>query len=441
MELTLAQIIETTGATVVPAGVPRETRISGWSIDSRTVKPGDLFFAIRGERHDGRGFVEAALAAGAAAAVVEPPDTLGVLQELARFARRRWGGEVIGVTGSAGKTTTKDMIAAFLGVRGCVGKTIGNFNNHIGLPLSILRLPEEARIAVLEMGMNHAGEIRALARIAEPQIGVITNVGYAHVEAFSSIDGVATAKRELIEELPESGLAILNADDERVLAFREWHRGRTITYGFSHAAEVRAVEWQSGPGGSEFTVHGVRFRMALSGRHSALNVLAGLATAHARGISYQELVPAVAELRPGAMRGERFVRNGITILNDSYNSNPEAARGMIDVLHEEPARRRIAVLGEMLELGRMAEGLHRDLGSYVAHADVDVLVGVCGVSRLMVEQARQAGMDDHAAFFFEDADSAGAFLLGFVRPGDAVLFKGSRGVHLERAIAGMENGL
>ena len=440
MELTLAQVVEVTGATVVPAGIPGETRISGWSIDSRTTKPGDLFFAIRGEVHDGRSFVEAALAAGAVAAVVEPPYTLVVLQQLARFARQQWGGEMIAVTGSAGKTTTKDMIAAFLGLRGCVGKTIGNFNNHIGLPLSILRLPDEARIAVLEMGMNHAGEIRALARIAEPQIGVITNVGYAHVEAFASIDGVAAAKRELIEELPAAGLAILNADDERVLAFRDCHRGRTITYGFSPAADVRAVEWESGPGGSEFTVHGVRFRTELAGRHNALNILAGLATARAFGIGYEELAPAVAHLRPGPMRGERFARNGITVLNDSYNSNPEAARGMIDVLREEPARRRIAVLGEMLELGRMAEGLHRDLGNYVAHADVDVLVGVCGVSRLMVEQAIQAGMTDHTAFFFEDADSAGVFLRGFVQPGDAVLFKASRAVHLERAIAGMESG-
>ena len=455
MQLTLAQVLEATGAQIIygssghgPVGEQRY--VSGWSIDSRTVEPGDLFFAIKGDLQDGHAFVLKALERGAVAAVVsseiagasglllKKADPLCALQRVAHRARNCWGGKVIAVTGSAGKTSTKDIIATFLGTRFRTGKTIGNFNNHIGLPLSLLRLPNEAEIAVLELGMNHAGEIRDLARIAEPEVGVVTNVGYAHVEAFDSIEGVALAKRELIEELPESGTAVLNADDERVLAFREGRRGPSITYGFSEQADVRAVQAEGGPSETEFTVQGVRFRSALSGHHSVLNILAGLATAKVFGIAFDELVPAVANLRPTKMRGERSVRNGITILNDSYNSNPEAARSMIDLLRAEPAQRKIAVLGEMLELGHMAEVLHRNLGNYVADAGVDVLVGVCGVSRLMVEQAKRAGLDNHTAFFFEDAEAAGDFLRDFVRPGDAILFKGSRGIHVEKAIERME---
>ncbi len=455
MQLTLAQVLEATGAQIIHGSsghgpIEGKRCVAGWSIDSRTVEPGDLFFAIKGDVHDGHAFVPAALERGAVAAVVsseiasapgvllKTKDTLCALQRAAHFARKQWGGRVVGVTGSAGKTSTKDIIASFLATRFRTGKTIGNFNNHIGLPLSLLRLPDEVEIAVIELGMNHAGEIRDLARMAEPEVGVITNVGYAHVETFDSIEGVALAKRELIEELPESGTAVLNADDARVLAFRKIHSGRSLTYGFSEQADVRAVQTEAGPNETEFTVHGVRFRSALTGRHSLLNILAGLAAAKVFGISFDELVPAVANLRATRMRGERSVRNGITILNDSYNSNPEAARSMIDVLRAEPAQRRIAVLGEMLELGHMAEVLHRNLGNYVADAGVDVLVGVCGVSRLMVEQAKRAGLDNHTAFFFEDAETAGDFLRDFVRPGDALLFKASRGIHVEKAIARME---
>src|SRR5690242_8124113 len=248
------------------AGTPWR-KIAGWSIDSRTLVAGDLFFALRGQ-HDGHEYVQPALARGAIGAVVENAardlaaagtnlfvvaDTLTALQELAAWARCRWGGKVVGVTGSAGKTTTKDLIAHLLSAEMATGKTIGNLNNHMGVPLSILRLPDDARVAVLEMGMNHAGEIRALARIARPDIGVVTNVGYAHVEAFGSIEAVALAKRELIEELPSAGVAVLNADDPLVAAFREVHRGRAVTFGLSENADVRAED-------VKLQEAGVRFR-------------------------------------------------------------------------------------------------------------------------------------------------------------------------------------
>jgi UDP-N-acetylmuramoyl-tripeptide--D-alanyl-D-alanine ligase len=423
-------------------------KIKGWSIDSRTLAAGDLFFALRGPQHDGREYVQAALAQGAVGAVVnterstildaEPKllvveETLAALQKLSAWARCRWGGRVVGVTGSAGKTTTKDLIAHMLAAEMAVGKTIGNLNNHMGVPLSILRLPDEARVAVLEMGMNHAGEIRALARMARPDIGVVTNVGYAHVEAFESIEAVAMAKRELIEELPDSGVAVLNADDPLVSAFRAIHRGRTVTFGLSESAEVRADDIELGATGMRFHYRGVAFETSLVGRHGLSNVLAALAVAGIFEIPPERLRDAVRTLTPGKMRGERLEHNGIVIWNDSYNSNPEAVRAMVDVLRATPARRRVAVLGEMLELGQSTEPLHRDIGKYVAAQGIDVLIGIRGAARFTVDEAVRAGLSG-AAYFFEDPATAGDFVRGLVRAGDAVLFKGSGGVQVELAL-------
>jgi UDP-N-acetylmuramoyl-tripeptide--D-alanyl-D-alanine ligase len=448
MEFTAAQVLAATGAEFTGEPALLSQPVHGWSIDSRTIANGDLFFAIKGEFHDGHLFAGDVLARGAVAAVVSEyvdaqpvlrvPDTQRALQQLSHFARLQWGGRVVGVTGSAGKTSTKDIIAELLKVRFRTGKTIGNFNNHLGLPLSILRLPPDAEIAVLEMGMNHAGEIRELARIAAPEIGVVTNVGYAHVEAFGSIEGVAAAKRELVEELPPDGIAVLNADDEQVRAFASRHRGRSITYGLSNTADLQATRVSSSGETSRFRVRGVEFETHLIGLHSVRNILAGLAVADVCGIAPAELTAAVAALRPGTMRGERFRLGSMTILNDSYNSNPEAARGMVDVLRNEAAARRIAVLGEMRELGSMAEQLHRELGEYVAGAKINVLVGIGGKSETMVKRAVECGLDAGAAFFFDDPEQAGYFLRRFVQPGDAILFKGSRGTHVEKALAKLE---
>ncbi|MDQ6678463.1 MAG: UDP-N-acetylmuramoyl-tripeptide--D-alanyl-D-alanine ligase [Acidobacteriota bacterium] len=418
--------------------MPADSHITGWSIDSRTLAPGDLYFALRGEVHDGHRFLADAFERGAVAAIAEQtgdriltvPDSLAALQRLASCARELWGGTVIGVTGSAGKTSTKDAIAHLLEVEMPVGRTLGNFNNHIGLPLSILRIAEDAKAAVLEMGMNHSGEIRSLAAIAKPQIGVVTNVGYAHVEFFDSIEGVAAAKRELIEALPAQGTAVLNADDPRVTAFAEVHRGSTVTYGFSQNAHVRAEMLDM----THFRCLGTTFETQLSGRHAVSNILAGIAVAQIFGIAPSRLAGAVQSLAPGKMRGERTTHNQITILNDCYNSNPAAAHAMIDVLRAEPARRRIAVLGEMLELGSRTGPLHRDLGRYVAESGMDVLIALRGAARYMADEAGKAGMPGGAAFFFEDPAQAGSFLKTLAQPGDAILFKGSRGVHVERAL-------
>jgi UDP-N-acetylmuramoyl-tripeptide--D-alanyl-D-alanine ligase len=427
---------------------PLQTKVSvaGYSVDTRTLAEGDLFFALRGPNHDGHDHVAAAFERGASAAVVDHEvnaagtqivvaDTLAALQQLAVWARNRWGGEVVGVTGSAGKTTTKDVIAHLLATRFATGKTVGNFNNHVGVPLSILRLADDCKIAVLELGMNHAGEIRALAKIARPAVGVVTNVGYAHVEFFrDSIEGVARAKRELIEELPATGTAILNADDERVSRFSEVHQGPAITFGVEHAADVRATNVRFVPGGSQFECDGVSFETSLAGAHGVHNILAGLAVARVFGIPFAELRDAVASFSAGKMRGERTVKNAIVVLNDCYNANPEAMRAMIDVLSAETAIRRVAVVGEMLELGQSAEPLHRGMGSYLACRGIDVVVGIRGAARYIVDEAVRAGLSDSAAFFFETPEEAGKLLRRILRAGDAVLFKGSRGVHVEKAL-------
>jgi UDP-N-acetylmuramoyl-tripeptide--D-alanyl-D-alanine ligase len=410
---------------------------SSWSIDSRTLEAGDVFFAL----NDGYKYAHAAIEKGALAAIVdhevEPApviirvaNTLRYLQDLAQTARTDWAGTVISVTGSAGKTSTKDAIAHLLGVELAVGKTVGNYNNHIGVPLSILRLPQSCRVGVLEMGMNHAGEIRELCRIARPDIGVVTNVGYAHIEFFDSIDGIAAAKRELIESLPPSGTAVLNADDERVARFADVHPGRSITYGFSEHAGIRAEMLDQ----NHFLCEGVEFETPLSGRHSISNILAAIATAAIFGIAARHLVEPVRTLVPAHMRGERTEHAGLTILNDSYNSNPAAARAMLDVLKDTPAQRRIAVLGEMLELGNTTEPLHRDLGKYVAERGIDVLITIRGAARFMADEAKKAGLSGSAAYFFETPEEAGLFLRQFTTKGDAILFKGSRGVKVERAL-------
>jgi len=423
-------------------GEPAARRVAGWSVDTRTALPGDVYFALHGGKRDGHEFVPQALERGVSAVVVDEAcadaralrvkDTLAALGELGAWARRHWGGTVIGVTGSAGKTTTKDAIAHLLAVRGPVGRTVGNFNNHIGVPLSILRLPDAARMAVLEMGMNHAGEIRALAALARPEISVVTNVGNAHVEFFDSIDGIAAAKRELIESLPRDGVAVLNANDARVLGFREIHPGRTVTFGFSDDADVRAEGVEADGAGTRFRALGVDFEIGLTGTHAVMNLLAGLAVAHVVEIPLEELREAVASFTVDAMRGGRSVQHGIVVWNDCYNSNPEAAQRMIDVLSQTRAARRFAVLGEMLELGHAAEALHAQVGVYAARHGVDVLIGVQGHAEATVNAARAEGIG--TARFFADPADAGKFVREMARAGDAVLFKGSRGVRMERAL-------
>ncbi|MEP6714428.1 MAG: UDP-N-acetylmuramoyl-tripeptide--D-alanyl-D-alanine ligase [Terriglobia bacterium] len=443
MTVSIAGIAAAIGAKIEGPG---DASVSGWSIDSRTLNPGDCFFALRGPSHDGHDHVAEVFEKGASIAIVERAmnhsgpqlvvdDTSLALQRLGHDVRKRWGGAVVAVTGSAGKTTTKDTIASLVATQFRTGRTVGNFNNHLGVPLSILRMPDKSQVGVLELGMNHAGEIRELAHIAMPTIGVVTNVGWAHTEFFEDgIEGVASAKRELIEELPPNGTAVLNADDPRVREFARVHRGRTILFGFSSDAEVRAQNVEMRPSGTRFSCLGVDFEAPVTGRHAVSNVLAGIAAARALYIAPERLRDAVRGLSIGRMRGERMERRGVTIINDCYNANPEATRSMLEVLRDTPSGRRIAVLGEMLELGPEAETLHRGIGHFAAGKGIHAVIGIRGAARFMVDEARKSGMSDSAALFFDTSEEAGDFVRDYVRAGDAILFKGSRGVQVEKAL-------
>jgi len=416
--------------------------VSEYSIDSRTAGRG-LFIALRGDVHDGHNFLADVAAKGAAAALVDDrgwtsaiplitvKDTLRAMQDLSRAVRDRLGMTIVGITGSAGKTSTKETVAALLAARYRIAKNEGNLNNHIGVPLSLLRFDATAQVGVLEMGMNHAGEIALLASIAKPSIGIVTNVGTAHIEHFSGIDGIAAAKRELIEALPDDGTAILNADDERVRGFANTHRGRSILYGFAEGADVRGVDISMTSDGAVFSVDGARFAISLVGRHAVSNVLAGVAAGLLFGIPLTELAEVAAQLRPAKMRGERLVHEGITIWNDCYNSNPEAAKAMIDTLLLASGGRKIAVLGEMLEMGEWAERLHREVGVHAARADA--VIGIRGAAEHLVDAARSAGLRGEA-LFFEDPAEAGAAARAIAKAGDVVLFKGSRGTRVEKAL-------
>ncbi len=427
----------------------------GYSIDSRTIGEGELFFAVTGERVDGHDFVAAALANGAVAAVVsnrwlapEEMDScrllrvpegedcvLRAMQTLADRVRRMWGGRVIGVTGSAGKTTTKEMVAAVLGARFKVLKSAGNLNNHFGVPLQLLRLEPEHEVAVIEMGMNHAGELTALARIAEPDWAVVSNVAAVHLEFFpEGIAGIAKAKYELVQALPEDGIALLNGDDERVREFGRGMGERAVMYGLAEEAQVRAEEVR------ELGAEGVRFdvvargeraeaRLRLLGRHNVLNALAAVGVGVWSGMGLEECCAALGEMRAPDKRGTVLEWRGARIVNDCYNSNPAALDAMVDALMAMPAKgRHVVIAGEMLELGEAAAALHRACGERMRERGVDVVVGVRGLASEMVAGFGAGGV------FVDTPKAAGEWMVETVREGDAVLLKASRGVRLEGAL-------
>lgn len=451
MILPLSRIAEFIAASAdLPRGL-REQVAQAYSIDSRTIGPGQLFFAVKGERLDGHDYVASALEKGAIAAVARKDqmhryashaqllaveDTLVALQMLATAVRKLWGKPLVGVTGSAGKTTTKEAIAHVLATRFRVLKSEGNFNNHFGLPLMLLKLEPEHDVAVIEMGMSHAGEIRALAKIAQPEIGVVTNVAPVHLEFFDSIAGIARAKYELIESLPANGTAVLNADDEYVSQFGRDFRGKVVLYGTQSSAGVRAENIQpKGAGGSEFDVvignSRARVQLPLVGSHNVLNALAAVAVGIERGLKLAEAADALATLTPADKRGQVVQLGNITVVNDCYNSNPKALDAMVDALAAMPAHRRIVVAGEMLELGAAGEDLHRQSGRRMAEKKVDALVGVRGLAQAMVESASAAGV---RAEFVDTPEAAGEWLAREARDGDVVLLKASRGVKLEKAL-------
>ena len=429
------------------------------TIDSRTAGDGDCFFAIIGERLDGHDFVDQALSAGAGIVVVERPvettgsdsadtaiiqvdDTTAALQMLAGWLRRQLDPTVVGITGSLGKTTTKELAAALLGIRYEVHATPGNLNNHWGLPLSLLGLEACHQVMVAEMAMSRAGDIGALARLADPSIGVVTNVAPAHMENFADLDAVAAAKGELVQELPASGTLIVNADDPRTDAMPKKlapHVTDVVRFGCGASADVRATDLAPGSSGWTLNLHiGSASRsidLRLAGAPGVSCFLAAAATAHALEISIDEIAAEAAKLEPLPNRGAIRRTNGITLMDESYNASPLAMHTALETLATLPADgRRIAVLGDMLEMGDWTDRVHREAGKKAAEIDVDLLVTVGACAELMAEGAGATGMTREAIHAFESAEEAASWLAPRLLHGDTVLVKGSRAVHLERVV-------
>ena len=448
MNLTLEEINTAVGGTLEGQG---NLKVKGYSIDSRTLKPGELFIAIKGPRFDGHQFVQQAIEKKAAAVVVEQKaavtpsirvtSTIEALQNLARDVRRKWGMPIIGVTGSAGKTTTKEMVAAVLGKKFTVLRSVGNLNNEFGLPLCLLRVERYQNIGVLEMGMSAKGEIRKLASIAEPNEGVVTNVNPVHLEFFKSVDEIAEAKAELIQGLHDPKVAYLNNDDTRVRSMSHGFSGKVVTYGVRSAATFGVQRMRDlGLDGTAFTVRHAgkdyEFILPLLGQHNVVNAVAAVAVGATHEVPWDDMREAIGELKPEKMRGEVIkFREGFAVIDDSYNSNPKALTEMIRFLARVSGfQRKILVAGEMLELGSEGTTLHRDCGREAARAGLSLVVAVQGRAKEILDGAREAGMDLSRLKFVRDAVQAGDVLARTVQKGDLVLIKGSRGVRLEQAI-------
>jgi UDP-N-acetylmuramoyl-tripeptide--D-alanyl-D-alanine ligase len=459
MRWTIAQMAGALG-TRPGTGLDPLARMAGVSIDSRTVRAGELFVAIHGPRHDGHDHVGSALERGAIAALVEQKrlsryapevigrciavaDTFEALKQLARAVREAWGGQIAGVTGSVGKTTTKEILAALLGTQLRVLKSEGNLNNEYGLPLTLFRLEETHQAAVLEMGMSRRGELARLAAIAKPDVGVVTRVAPAHLEFFASVDEIALAKRELIEGLNGHGsTAVLNADDPHVAAFGAFAPGRVMTYGIEKSAFFMARNIEDrGAFGSAFDYVSpegrVRLELAVPGYHAISNALAALAAASVWNIGAAEAQSVFRTLRAPAMRGEllRF-SNGSALINDSYNSSPAALQAMTDLLAATPNyRRRILAAGEMRELGAASPELHREAGRFAAKTGkIDFIIGVAGDAAEIVAGAVASGFPPSQTRFFARPEEAAEYLKNFLLAGDLLLVKGSRGVQMERIV-------
>lgn len=447
------------------SGSPGET-ISGVSTDSRTLSPGNLFFALRGEKQDGHRHLPEVFQKGAVAAVVDREglsgpcliqveDTLRALGDLAHYWRRRFSLRVVAVTGSNGKTTTKDMTGAILKASYRVHKTEGNFNNLIGLPLTLFRLSEAEppNLAVLEMGMNRPGEIDRLAEIAEPEIGIITNVARAHLGGLGDLQKVARAKAELLNRLPPQGIAVLNADDPSYPLLKKILRSRLVTFG-RKGKEVRLLKSTSlGLQGISFRAslggRSVSFRMPLVGLQNVSNALAALAVADQLGVPIREMRRALASFQTGSKRMEvirlKSKGRGIDLVNDTYNANPDS---MIAALHSvrevsrtgKKRRRVVAVLGEMLELGDFSRRLHREAGAAAARAGTRLLIAVGDHAGDLVQGAVRAGLSRKSALAFSSLEEALPVLQELLMPGDLVLIKGSRGMRMERVVEALQRG-
>lgn len=457
---TVEQVLEITGARVLSPvdarglrqGIPRLTT------DSRDVRPKDLFVALQGERYDGHAFVGAAIRQGAIGAIVlgdsgelpagqgalllAVPDTLRAYQQLAAHHRSRFAIPVVAVTGSNGKTTTKDMVAAVLAERGTVLKTEGNLNNRVGVPRSLLGLSGRHEAAVIELGVDQVGQTTRLCEIVRPTIGIITNIGPDHLEFFGTVEASAQSKAEMLDLMPPDGAVVLNADDAYYDYLAARARCRVLSFGLSATAEVRAQEV------AHDAERGMRFQLVLPGRtrhphvalrvpgsHNLSNALAAAAVGHLLGMSGIAISRGLATFRPASMRSEVSRTGGVTIINDCYNANPTSMKAAVDLLvGVGVGRRTIAVLGDMLELGVHSPDLHREVGAHVGRKGVDVLISVGELGRGLAEGARSGGLPPERIHEVPDAGEAARAVRALVREGDVVLVKASRRMRLEQVV-------
>jgi UDP-N-acetylmuramoyl-tripeptide--D-alanyl-D-alanine ligase len=442
-------------------------RIRQIGTDSRSIRRGDLFVALRGDRFDGHEFVPDVLAKGAAGAIVhdeyrlpsrsaavrrvEGPsapflfgvrDPLFAYQQLATHYRSRFTIPMVAVTGSNGKTTTKDMVASVLAQRWSVLKTEGNFNNRIGVPSTLFRLTARHQAAVIEMGVDQQGQTTRLCEIVRPTIGLITNIGPDHLEFLGSMEGSAQSKAELLDLLPADGMAILNADDTYFDYLAARAQCRVMSFGLSEMADVRASGIISDARqGTTFRLHlpgksrPTTVRIKVHGTHNVINALAAAAVGVSLNLSGSMIAQGLGRFRPAAMRSQVVTHHGVHIINDCYNANPASMKAALQLLAQwSPARERIAVLGDMLELGSETVRMHRDVGEFLAAQGLSRLI-VCGtLGRELGEGARQGGMAGSQIDEVVDAAAAADRLKRIVRQGDVVLVKASRGMKMEQVV-------
>jgi UDP-N-acetylmuramoyl-tripeptide--D-alanyl-D-alanine ligase len=438
----LSRIVRAVGGRL--SGSDPDALVTGVSTDTRTLRAGDLFFALRGANFDAHGFLGEAFAKGARAAVVdravpaagptiEVPDALEALGALAAAWRMTLPARVVGVVGSNGKTTTKEMIAHVLGKDRRLVRAQGSFNNQVGVPVTIFQARPETEVAVLEIGTNHPGEIDRLGAIARPDVGVLVSVGAEHLEGLGSIDGVADEECSLFGHLRAGGFAVLH-DDPRILARVRLAPGRRVTFGLEPTADLHPTDVGAWSGGLRFVVRNVEFRLGLLGEWNVQNALAAAATAMLHGVPLDECARRLADFKGPKMRMERLSLAGVTILNDAYNSNPESAIRAVREFSRLPAGgRKVAVIGDMRELGPASERYHRELGEVLAGSGVDVVVAVGREARVLLGPV--GGRQERHGF--ETVEEMRPRLAELVREGDAVLLKGSRAVGLERVVKWM----
>lgn len=461
---TVTELQRVVGARVLVGDVNGRTeqRIRHISLDTRSLRPGDLFLAIRGDRFDGHEFVGTALSRGAVGAIVHDSydvstlslkrastrrvpvvlgvrDTVAAYQQLAAYHRSKFKIPVVAVTGSNGKTTTKEMVAGVMAHRWNILKTEGNLNNRLGVPQTLFRLNGRHQGAVIEMGVDNIGQTTNLCEIARPTIGIITNIGPDHLEFFGSMEASAQAKAELLDLLPADGTAILNADDSYYGYLAAKARCRVLSFGFSEKAEVRALHVKpDGRNGTMFSLQlpvksrYTRVHIRVQGDHNVTNALAAAAVGSVLGFSGTMIAQGLSRFRPAAMRSQVVVSRGVKLIIDCYNANPASMKAAVELLAQTGENRRtVAVLGDMLELGPNAAHMHEEVGEFVARHAIDCMVTCGDLGRSLAQGAKQAGLDHTRIVEVSDAQAAVAAAKAIVKPGDVVLIKASRGMRLE----------